>query len=120
VDELIKPDWDKARQIIRNWMASRECSLRKLAKLADIQPSVVSRFLNYETTLEMGSILKLYVVLKENMNPLDRRAFLQIMGLLPLALTLSQDLLVVTDPLDNKLTSPGTPDLGMRLLSQWP
>src|SRR4051812_44969668 len=84
-------DEELARQIIRTWLTTQNRSLRNLAQEAGLQPSTVSRFLKEETTLEATSALKLYNVMQQSMNLLDRKNFIEQMDLLPLATAFSRD-----------------------------
>jgi tetratricopeptide (TPR) repeat protein len=89
--------------------------MRSLAKEAGIQPSIISRFLGGQTTLEAGSAIKIYNILHENMNPVDRRTFLRVLGLLPMALALSPDsLLTASHGLD--VVSANSHEIGIRLM----
>jgi TPR repeat protein len=93
MDELIRPDWERGREFIKNLIDSGSTrSLRGLAKIAGIQPSIISRFLK-GGALEVGSAIKLYMALPDDIDVVKRRTFLQIMGLYPLVLQLNRDLL---------------------------
>lgn len=78
-------DEEQARQTIRTWLTAHNRSLRNLAREAGIPPSVISKFLHGETKLEASSALKLYRVMQQSLNPLERETFLQATGSLPLA-----------------------------------
>jgi tetratricopeptide (TPR) repeat protein len=88
VENLLRPDWQRLRQIIDSWMTSHNRSRRSLAKEAGVQASVISRFLGGQTTLEVGSAIKSYQILYQDLSPLDQQVFLEVTGLLPFALTL--------------------------------
>ncbi len=91
MNEPNQPLEEQARQIVRNWLTAYTRSLRNLAQEAGLQPSVLSRFLKGETTLEAGSALKVYNVMQQSMNLLDRKNFIEKMDLLPLAAAFSRD-----------------------------
>lgn len=93
MSETSQPPEEQARQIIRTWLTTQHRSLRNLAHEAGLQPSVISRFLNAETLLEVSSALKLYSVMQQSMNPEERRCFIDATGLLPLASAFSRDAL---------------------------
>lgn len=93
MNETSQPPEEQARQIIRTWLTTQHRSLRNLAQEAGLQPSVISRFLKGETTLETSSALKLYSVMQQNMKALERRHFIDVTGLLPLASAFSRDAL---------------------------
>ena len=94
---IIQPNPEQAKQIIRTWLTVRNRSLRNLAQEAGVQPSVLSRFLNGTTTLDPSSALKLYSVMQQSMNALDRRNFIENLGLLALAAAFSRDAIFTVD-----------------------
>ena len=102
MSETIHDEEEQARQIIRDWLTVQNRSLRNLAHEADIQPSVLSRFLKGETALEVSSALKIYSVLQRSMSPLDRKRYIDVTGLLPLASAFSRDALFTVE-----LQAPG-------------
>ncbi len=110
MSELNQPLEEQARQIIRDWLTAHTRSLRNLAREAGLQPSVLSRFLKGETTLEAGSAVKLYSVLQHTLSAIERKTFIVATGLLPLALAFSNDTMLMTD----KHASPY--EIGSRLM----
>lgn len=108
--ELSQPAQEQARQILRTWLIAQNRSLRNLAQEAGIQPSIISRFLNGTTTLEASSALKLYSVMQHGMKLLDRKAFIEAVGLLPLAVALRRDAIFTVD-----MNAPRH-DVGSRLM----
>lgn len=98
MSETNQPPEEQAREIIRTWLTAQNRSLRNLAGEAGIQPSVLSRFLNGKTVLDVSSALKLYTILQQGMNLHDRQRFIETMNLLPLAAALSRDGLFLIEP----------------------
>lgn len=98
MSETNQPPEEQAREIIRTWLTAQNRSLRNLAGEAGIQPSVLSRFLNGKTVLDVNSALKLYVILQQRMKLHDRQRFIETMGLLSLAAALSRDGLFLIEP----------------------
>lgn len=97
MNEQVQPTEEQARHMIRMWLTTQNRSLRNLAREADIPPSVISKFLHGTTQLEASSALKLYSVMQQGLNPLERRAFIEATGLLPLASAFSQDPIFTVD-----------------------
>jgi tetratricopeptide (TPR) repeat protein len=97
MSELIQPAEEQTRQMIRTWLTAQNRSLRNLAQEAGIPPSVISKFLRGETKMEANSALKLYGVMQHSLAPLERRAFIEATGLLPLASAFSHDLIFTVD-----------------------
>lgn len=110
MSELSQPIQEQARHMLRTWLTVQNRSLRNLAQEAGIQPSIISRFLNGATTIEASSALKLYSVMQHDMKLLDRKAFIEAVGLLPLALALSRDAIFTID-----MNAPRH-DVGSRLM----
>src|SRR5688572_18756095 len=97
MSELSQSPEEQAREILRAWLTAHTRSLRNLAQEAGLQPSIISRFLKGTTTLEASSALKLYTVMQHGMNLPDRQAFIESVGLLPLASALSRDAIFTID-----------------------
>lgn len=77
-----KSDWQKARQIIRDFLDSQDWSPSRLARAAGINRSILSKFLNNkEETLAAISVMKVYNVIHPKMNLLSRREFFKAAGL---------------------------------------
>jgi tetratricopeptide (TPR) repeat protein len=91
MSEQAKPAEEQARDIIRTWLTVQNRSLRNLAQEAGIPPSVISKFLHGTTKLDASSALKIYSVIQQTLNPLERHTFIEACGLLQLALAFSSD-----------------------------
>lgn len=97
MSEQAQPVEAQARQIIRTWLTAQNRSLRNLAREAGIPPSVISKFLHGETQLEATSALKLYSVIQQSLDPLERYTFIEATGLLPLATAFRSDPIFTVD-----------------------
>lgn len=97
MSEQVQSTDEQARDIIRTWLTAHNRSLRNLAQEAGISPSIISKYLHGETKLEASSALKIYSVMQQNLNPLERRSFIQACGLLPLASAFSSDPIFTVD-----------------------
>jgi tetratricopeptide (TPR) repeat protein len=116
MDDLVRPDWERGREFIKN-LTDPPGSIRGLAMRAGIQPSIISRFLN-GGTLEVGSAIKLYMALPDDMDVVNRRNFLQMMGLSLLASQLNRDLLPSGELQSlNPMASSSPSEVGTRLMA---
>lgn len=97
MNETGLPDLEQARQLVRQWLTTQNRSLRNLAQEAGVQPSIISRFLQGETTLEVGSALKLYIILQAGMNAAERKSYIQALRLQPFITAFSRDALFMID-----------------------
>jgi tetratricopeptide (TPR) repeat protein len=118
MDELIQPDGERGREFIKNLIDSSSTrSLRGLAKKAGIQPSIISRFLK-GGALEVGSAIKLYMALPDDIDVVKRRTFLQVMGLSQLVSQLSPDLLPSGELQSRNPIASGNPtEVGTHLMA---
>lgn len=87
-----KPDWIEARRMLREWITYHDHSVQDLAEEAGIHSRVLSEFFDGKATLKYNHILALYGAVSQKAEPLDRRMFLKVMGLLPLAVVFDRDL----------------------------
>lgn len=94
-----KINWSKVRQIIKSWLQMRDKSQRELARLAELNVSLISKFINHETdSMKLESTLKLYRVIRNDL-PLEvKRDFLEASGL--------QDLLEIQEYTPHDSHSP--------------
>lgn len=97
MSEQVQSAEEQARHMIRTWLTAQNRSLRNLAREAGIPPSVISKFLHDETTLEATSALKIYNVMQQSLDPLERYAFIEAIGLLPLATAFRSDPIFTVD-----------------------
>jgi tetratricopeptide (TPR) repeat protein len=97
MSERVQPADEKARDMLRTWLTAQNRSLRNLAQEAGIPPSVISKFLRGETKLEATSALKLYNVMQQSLDPLERYTFIEATGLLPLASAFRSDQIFTVD-----------------------
>lgn len=88
-EDTTSPTWEQARHILKQWMGTHERSMRSVAAQVGVQPSVISRFLSGETTLEAGTSVKLYTLLHKDVPAEEKQTFLKATQLLPLISTFS-------------------------------
>jgi transcriptional regulator with XRE-family HTH domain len=69
--------WAAARQNLREWLAAHQKSQSELARLAGVNRSVVNRFLEKEQPLSMASAIKLYSVVKLDLDATERRRWVE-------------------------------------------
>lgn len=90
-DKKSMPDWSSARRIIVALLTEHDQSLRQLSAQAELNPSILSRFLAGDTTLDASSCMKLSSVLS-GADIQTQQAFLEATGLRLFAKTVSRDL----------------------------
>lgn len=73
--------WSEARKHLREWLAAHKKSQSELARLAGLNRSVISRFLEKDQPLSTATATKLYNVLKLNMDPLERQHWMEWLSL---------------------------------------
>jgi transcriptional regulator with XRE-family HTH domain len=73
--------WSEARRNLREWMAAHKVSQSEIARLAGLNRSVISRFLEKDQPLSTSTATKLYNALKLNMDPLERQHWMEWLNL---------------------------------------
>lgn len=69
--------WTAARQNLREWLAAHHKSQNELARLAGVNRSVISRFLEKEQPLSTTSAVNLYRVVKLTLETEERRHWIE-------------------------------------------
>jgi transcriptional regulator with XRE-family HTH domain len=69
--------WTTARTNLRDWFAAHRTTQSELARLAGVNRSVISRFLEKEQPLSTASAIKLYSVLKLNLDSVERQQWME-------------------------------------------
>lgn len=105
--EQSQAELEYARRIVQTWLTKRSTSQRVLAQSADVSTSSVSRFLN-GASLEIGSVMRLYSVMRDRLSTADRQAFLRTTGLSSLTVASPIDPLTQNrpDPADREDSTP--------------
>lgn len=73
--------WNEARRNLREWIAAHKVSQSEIARLAGLNRSVISRFLEKDQPISTATATKLYNVLKLNMDPLERQHWMEWLNL---------------------------------------
>lgn len=69
--------WSAARQNLREWLAAHKQTQSELARLAGVNRSVISRFLEKEQPLSTASAVKLYRVVRLPLEIAERRHWME-------------------------------------------
>lgn len=94
------PQWEQARRIVSDWLTTNNTSVRGLAAVAGVQPSILSRFLRGATVLEAGSSLGILSAMYKGSETPQSRAFMQATGVAGF-LALMRDKDAIASPLSN-------------------
>jgi tetratricopeptide (TPR) repeat protein len=83
-------NWEHARAIVRSWLDAHAASDRSLASMAEIQPSVVTRFFQ-GGLLGVENSLRIYRIIFRDLGLTDQEFFLTATGLSSYAEMFAQD-----------------------------
>ena len=82
--------WSEARRNLREWLAAHKKSQSELARLAGLNRSVISRFLEKDQPLSTSTATKLYNVLKLDLDPALRQQWMERLNLEEVKASLSE------------------------------
>ncbi len=111
--------WVQVREVIRSWLNVPKRSIRKLAEESEINPSLISRFINGRSkSLDAATIIKLYHVLHKEISAHEKLVLLEAAQLLELMAILHNEELFATRSI--QLASPFTQpiDIGLHFMLQ--
>jgi transcriptional regulator with XRE-family HTH domain len=82
--------WTAARRELREWLAAHKQTQSDLARLAGVNRSIINRFLEKEQPLSTDTAIKLYGVIKLNLNTAERQQWMAWLHLEELKATLDE------------------------------